>query len=195
MNESTLRNCRILIRNTEDGEIIADTEIIRYNRAINAVFISADSLAEKKPYSISAWIFTEGRLYEFTGTIRGGVVNNEIEVLLGKKREKEDRAMTRYPMETEGSINGMIIDGKLVPLHPYTTIHTVNMSATGVLIRADAGRFKIGDGFSLILGTEEKGMVVRCEVVRIQSSSEAGEEYGCRIIEIRRNSDAEPDEN
>lgn len=195
MNESTLRNCRILIRNTEDGEMIADTKIIRYNKAINAVFISGDSLAEKKPYSISACIFTEGHLYEFAGTIRGVSMNNEIEVLLGRKREKEDRAMTRYPMETEGSINGRIIDGKLIPLHPHTTVHTVNMSATGVLIRADAGRFKIGDGFSLILGTEEKGMAMHCEVVRIQSSSEASEEYGCRIIEVRRNSDAEQDEN
>ena len=122
-------------------------------------------------------------------------MNNEIEVLLGRKREKEDRAMTRYPMETEGSINGRIIDGKLIPLHPHITVHTVNMSATGVLIRADAGRFKIGDGFSLILGTEEKGMAMHCEVVRIQSSNEASEEYGCRIIEVRRNSDAEQDEN
>lgn len=195
MNESTLINCRIFISNMEDGEVIADTKIVRFNKVRNAVFISGDSIAEKKPYSITACIFTEGRLYEFAGTIRGGIINNEIEVLLGKKREKEDRGRKRYPMETEGSINGTIVDGKFAPIRPYKMVRTVNMSANGVLIRAEAGYFKIGDGFSLILGSEEKGMAMHCEVVRTQNRNMLTEEYGCRIIETRRNSDEEPDEN
>lgn len=188
MNENTLKNCRILIKNIEDGKVVADTKIIRFKSRTNSVFISEDSLAEKKYYNISAYVFKDGNLYESLGTIKGAVVNHEVEVFLGKSREKEDRSKTRYPMETEGNIDGVIIGGKLIPLRKYMVIHTINMSASGILIRADVGCFDVGDSFSLILGSEEKGMEMSCEVVRIQNSGMLTEEYGCRIMEIRRNS-------
>lgn len=188
MNESALKNRRILIKNTEDGQIIADTKIIRFDSLTNSVHISADSLAVRKFYNISAFIFAEECLYEFAGTIRGALVDNEIEVFLGKSKEKEDRAKTRYPVALEGDIDGIIIEGKAIRLRKTMHIRTINMSANGILMQADSGCFRVGHIFSMDLAVESGRIALQCEIVRIQSSNMLTEEYGCRIsgIEIKR---------
>lgn len=112
MYKSTLENCRILIKNVEDGEIIADTKIIRHNSMTNVVTIDAGSLAEKKHYRIVAYIFAKECLYEANGMTKGVVVNNEIEVFLGKSNQKENRAKTRYPIELEGVVGSVDIAGR-----------------------------------------------------------------------------------
>ena len=188
MNESALKNRRILIKNTEDGQIIADTKIVRFDSLTNSVHISANSLAVRKYYNISAFIFAEECLYEFSGTIRGALVDNEIEVFLGKSKEKEDRAKTRYPVALEGDIDGIVIDGKTIRLRKVMHIRTINMSANGILMQADSGCFRVGDTFSMDLQVEHGRIALKCEIVRIQNSGMLIEEYGCRIsgIEIEK---------
>jgi hypothetical protein len=185
MNEGELKNRRIIIKNTENDQVIADTRIIRYNSSSNSVMISAASLLEKKFYNISAFIFSENSLYESYGTIRGTVTGNEIEVFLGKSREKEDRAKTRYPISVEGNVKGIYIDDKEISLHRGIHIETINMSANGILIKADAGSFDTGEMFTLVLEMGKDTLELQCEVVRIQSGKELLEEYGCRIDEIK----------
>lgn len=185
MNEKTLKNRRILIKNTEDGKIIADTKIVSFDSVTNSVLIKADSLADRKHYTISAFVFAKDCLYEFFGTIRGALVGNEVEVFLGKSKEKEDRAKTRYPVKIQGEINGIVIEGKTIKLRKAMPIRTINMSANGVLMKADSGCFRIEDVFSLNLKVEEGEIELRCEIVRIQNSGMQTEEYGCRIREIR----------
>lgn len=138
MNESEIKNCRILIKNTENGQIVADTKIVRFNRLTNSVYISADSLRERKYYNITAFIFAKKCLYEFFGTIKGALVDNEIEVLLGKSTEKESRARTRYPVALEGNIDSIIIEGRMIKLRKAIYIETINMSANGILMKADS---------------------------------------------------------
>lgn len=185
MNESTIRNRRILIKNTENGEIIADTKILGFNSLTNSVRISAASLPDKKYYRITAFIFAEECLYELSGTIKGAMVDNEIEVLLGRSKEKEDRATTRYPVELKGLISHILVDGRAIRLRKPMHIQTINMSANGVLMKADAGCFAVGDSFVLIL-TVERGMIVlQCGIVRINHNNMLTEEYGCRISGIQ----------
>lgn len=184
MNENTVKNHRILIKNAEDGQIIADTKILRFDSLANSVHISADSLKERKYYNISAFIFAEECLYEFFGTIKGVLVENEIEVLLGKSKEKEDRAKTRYPVALKGNIDGIIIEGKLIRLRKAIPIRTINMSANGILMITDSGSFGIGDRFTMALIIEDGEIALDCEIVRIQNSGMLTEEYGCRIREI-----------
>ncbi len=195
MKEGELKNRRILIKNMEDDTVIVDTVILRFKSASNSVIISADSLQEKKFYNILAMIFMDKCLYEFSGTIRGAVVENEIEVFLGKSKSKESRTRTRYPISLEGSIKGVYIDAKEISLHKSIHIKTINMSASGVLLQADVGCFNIGEIFSLVLETQEGVLEMRCEVVRIQEAEASSaenqedimlrEEYGCRIWETR----------
>lgn len=185
MNEGELKNRRIIIKNIENDQVIADTRILRYDSLSNSVMISAASLLEKKFYNISAFIFAESGLYESHGTVRGTVTGNEIEVFLGKSREKEDRAKTRYPISVEGNVKGIYIDDKEISLHRGIQIETINMSANGILIKADAGCFNTGEMFTLILEIGKDTLELHCEVVRTKSSGELLEEYGCRINEIQ----------
>lgn len=184
MNENEVKNRRILIKNVEDGKIIADTKIIRYNSRVNSVLISADSLKDRKFYNISAYIFAEDCLYEFFGTIKGALVDNEIEVFLGKSKEKEDRAKTRYPVALEGSICGIIIEARTIRLRKAMQIETINMSANGILMKADSGCFHIGDCFLINLKMEKSEIELSCRIVRIQNECMLTEEYGCQINEI-----------
>lgn len=185
MKEREIKNRRILIKNADDGKVIADTRILRFNSRANSVVISAASITVRKYYKIIAYIFAEECLYEFYGTIRGAVVDNEIEVFLGKKKNKEDRAKTRYPVALSGNIRAVFIEGRKIMLRKAISIRTINMSATGVLMQADAGCFDIGEQFVLVLETEQSNIEVDCEIVRIQNSGRLTEEYGCRIKEIR----------
>lgn len=185
MIEGELKNRRIIIKDMENDRLIADTQIIRYNRLSNSVMISAASFQEKKFYNISAIIFTDKGLYESYGTIRGVVTGNEIEVFLGKSKEKKDRAKTRYPISVEGNVKGIYIDNKEVSLHRGIHIETLNMSANGVLIKADAGSFDVGEIFTLALEIGKETLELQCIVVRIHKSDVFLDEYGCRIDEIR----------
>lgn len=196
MNEAELKNRRILIKNVEDDTVIADTTILRFNSVSNSVMIRADSLQIKKSYNISAMIFMDKRLCEFSGTLKGAAVENEVEVFLGKSKEKESRARTRYPITLEGSIKGVYIDTKEISLHKSIHIKTVNMSASGVLLQADVGCFSIGEVFSLVLEIQDGVLEMQCEVVRVQNAERAfleegeedmmlREEYGCKIRETR----------
>lgn len=185
MNEGELKNRRIIIKDTENDRLLADTQIIRYNSLSNSVMISAASFPEKKFYNISAIIFTEKGLYESHGTIRGTVTRNEIEVFLGKSKEKEDRANTRYPISLKGDVKGIYIDNKEISLNKGIHIETINMSANGILIKTEAGCFNTGEIFTLILETAKDTLELQCEVVRTQRNEELLEEYGCRIDKIQ----------
>lgn len=184
MNENEIKNRRILIKNVENGEIIADTKILRFNSRVNSVHISADSLKDRKYYNISAYIFAEDCLYELYGTIKGVLVDNEIEVFLGRSKEKEDRAKTRYSVALEGSICGIIIENRTIRLRKAMHIETINMSANGILMKADSGCFHIGDCFLLNIKLEKGEIELSCRIVRIQNECMLTEEYGCQINEI-----------
>lgn len=184
MNEKALKNRRILIKNMEDGTIIADTKIVRFDSLANAAYISADSIVDRKYYNISAIVFAKECLYEFFGTIRGVLVGNEIEVSLGKSKEKEDRAKTRYPVALGGTIAGIFIEDRFIKLRKTMHIQTINMSANGILLQADSGCFQIGDRFCLNLKVDEGKIEMNCRIVRIQNSGMLTEEYGCRIKEL-----------
>lgn len=196
MKEGELKNRRIIVKSLEEDIVLADTTILRFNSDSNSVMIRADSLSQKKLCNISAIIFAEKCLYEVRGTIRRAVVGNEVEVYLGKSREKESRTRTRYPVAIQGEILGVYLDGREIPLRRKIPVKIVNMSASGILLSADMGYFDIGEIFSLALKTPQGALRLRCEIVRLQKragkygAKKKGaledalqEEYGCRIRE------------
>lgn len=185
MTEDAIKNRRILIKDIENGQIIADTKIARFDSRRNVVYISVGSLKEMKNYNITAFIFAKNCLYEVFGTVRGVLINNEIEVLLGKNKEKEDRVKTRYPIMAEGAVDAVIIEDRIIKLHKVIYVKTINMSTTGILVKADFGCFAVGDCFSLKFQLENSIMQLKCKVVRIQNDNMLTEGYGCRINELQ----------
>ena len=84
-----------------------------------------------------------------------------------------------------GNVKGIYIDDKEVSLQRGIQIETINMSANGILIKADAGSFDVGEVFTLLLDMGKETLDLQCEIVRIHKSDILLEEYGCRIEEIR----------
>jgi len=179
--EKDLRGRRIIVKSLNDQKMIADTKISNYDAKNNIVRVSAADIPNRKCEQICALIFGDESLYEYVGSIRNTIIANEIEILLGKSREKEDREQSRYNVSMMGTIPSVIITGWNVNLRKPIEVETINISSNGVLLQADAGSFYIGSEFMLLLEIEEKAMSLKCEVVRIQNSTIRTEEYGCRV--------------
>ncbi len=187
MVEKEIKNHRIVIKNIENDQTIADTKVIRYDSAVNSVIISAQSIPDKKFYRVYAIIFAENCLYKFYGTIRGVMRENELEVLIGKCETMEERQAVRYSIALEGSVEGVYIDEEKIFLHKSIPIEVIDMSSTGILLKAEAGFFNIGEIYFLMLKTNAGTLKMRCEIVRIKNGGEAlTEEYGCRIDKVQR---------
>lgn len=187
MVEKEIKNHRIIIKNVEDDQTIADTKVTRYDSAVNSVIISAQSITDKKFYRVYAIIFAENCLYRFYGSIRGVMRENEMEVLIGKCEAMEERQAVRYSIALDGSIEGVYIDGTKILLHRNIPIQAVDMSSSGILLKAEAGFFNIGEVYLLILNTNAGALRMQCEVVRIKNDGTLIEEYGCRIGKVQWN--------
>lgn len=179
--EKDFKNRRIIIKNLNSQKIIADTQILEYDASNNIVRISAASVQRREHEKIYALIFGSDSLYEYVGSIRGTVIANEVEILLGKSRMKEDRRRCRYNISMTGMIPSIMIDGWNITLKKPLEVRTINISSNGILFQADVGSFHIGNEFLLLLDVEEKAMELKCEVVRIQNSTIRTEEYGCKV--------------
>ena len=186
MVEKEIKNHRIVIKNIEDNQTIADTKVIRYDSAVNSVIISAQSILDKKFYQVYAIIFAENCLYKFYGTIRGVIRENEMEVLIGKCETMEERQAVRYSIALEGNIEGVYIDDEKILLHKSIPIEVIDMSSSGILLKAEAGVFTIGEIYSLIVYTNAGTLKMQCEIARIKSNGTLVEEYGCRIEKVQR---------
>ncbi len=182
MNENVFKNRRILIKRLDDGQIVADTRILRYDWEKSAFYISAASLTERKSMHVTALVFGADNLYEFEGSIRGSVIGNEMAIYAGKQHAKEDRKKQRYAVATKGVVTGLYFSGQTVHLHRPMVLETVNISSNGILIRMDSGSFEKGARFQMVIPVEGKRLDFTCEVVRMQNDDRLTEEYGCRII-------------
>lgn len=181
MNENIFKNRRILVKRQEDGKVIADTRILRYEWQSSTFYIAASSLMEKKNAQVTALVFGSDNLYEFEGAIRGSAIGNEVAVYAGKPHAKEDRAKQRYAMAAKGVVISMYFLGQEVQLNRPMVLETVNISASGILIRMDSGSFETGNSFRMVIPIEGRKLEFTCEVVRVQNDNRLTEEYGCRI--------------
>lgn len=185
MVEKEIKNRRIIIKNTENDQTIADTKIISYDSDADTILIPAASIQDKKFYRVSAIIFAKEHLYKFHGTIRGNVSSREIEVFLSKRDTEKERRAFRYPVNLEGKIEGAYKNGKIDMFNKQVPVNAVNMSSNGILLKTETGYFRIGEIYSLLLETDAGILQMQCEVARIQNSGSWSKNYGCRIGNVQ----------
>lgn len=185
MVEKEIINRRIIIKNTENDQTIADTKIISYDSDADTLLIPAASIQDKKFYRVSAIIFAKEHLYKFHGTIRGNVSSREIEVFLSKRDTEKERRAFRYPVNLEGKIEGAYKNGKIDMFSKQVPVNAVNMSSNGILLKTETGYFRVGEIYSLLLETDAGTLQMQCEVARIQNSGSWSKNYGCRIGNVQ----------
>lgn len=183
---TSLKNCRVLIKDTKRERVIADTKIQEFNAHKNMIRISVSSLNSVDDDQIYILVFGQEGIYEYNGYIRRPIIANEVEVVLSARREKKDRASQRYELEIAGEVEAVSVNHQKVYLRKPIPVTTINFSAVGVLFQSMAQSFDVGDQLELFLNMGESGMYGEYQVVRTQNSNYDSEEYGCRMIQMRK---------
>ncbi|SFQ42585.1 PilZ domain-containing protein [Lachnospiraceae bacterium XBB1006] len=177
-----MESCKVVLRDAENGELVAETRIIGIDTSRNVIKISANCVEKRETKAVTVLVFGRDSLYEYYGVMHGQIVANAIEVALGKGQEKENRANVRYPVDTDGVVEAILYRHCKVILRKPIWVMTKNISANGVLIRTFAGSFEIGDHIQLLLDLKGREMRKQYEIVRKQNGGIWTEEYGCKGI-------------
>ena len=173
---------RVVLRNAETGELVADTKIIECDAKRNTIRVPAISVSEKKELRVDVLVFAQAGLQEYNGVMRGASISDSVEVALSRGREKENRGSKRFPVHTEGLVEGICYKGKTVILNRPIWIRTNNISRKGLLFCSYPGCFEIGDRIQLVLDIQGNEIRAVYEVVRRQNGGTWSEEYGCKIV-------------
>ncbi len=177
-----LEGCKVVLRDAENGDLLAETQIVEADPRRNVIKIPASSVSVMGSKPVTVLVFGRDTLYEFYGMMRGLNLANTVEIALGKGCSRENRADVRYPVNTDGVVEAILYKHCKVILRKPVWVMTKNISANGVLIRTFAGSFEIGDQIQLLLDLKGREMRKHYEIVRKQNGGIWTEEYGCRGI-------------
>jgi len=180
-NGKNLKNCRILIRDSVTGELLADTMIEGYDPKRNMMTIFAGALNGPAKNRLSLLALTRKGVLEYSGNFRkmsGGMA----QIALYGERKKEDRNFTRYNIETEGRVEALLIGDTRIDLRKPVPVFILNISANGILFRGDIDAFRRGSKVRVRVGLKNNSFVGEYEIVRSQNRNKETAEYGCRNI-------------
>lgn len=190
-----VKNNRIIIKDLNCDKTIADTYITGCDWDTSTVRISTTSLGGQKSDNISVLIFGKNGFYEYLGKIEKANVANETVVALYSGQERKGRASRRYELQTQGEVTQIKINDTFIELRSPMEFTTLNISATGLLIRTFCDSFKKNDRIKMNLLLEDRKMELECRIIRCQNSSLWEEEYGCRIMNIRTDEERPGEKN
>lgn len=180
-NSKNLKNCRILIRDSVTGELIADTTAEGYDPKRNLLTVFAGALSRPAKNRLSLLALAKGGVLEYSGNLRK-IVNGMAEIALYGERKKENRNFTRYEMKTEGRVEALLIGDTRIELRKPVPIAILNISANGILFRGDIDAFRRGSKVRVRVGLKDSSFVGEYEIVRSQNRNKETAEYGCRNI-------------
>lgn len=180
-NSKNLKNCRILIRDSVTGELIADTTAEGYDPKRNLLTVFAGALSRPAKNRLSLLALAKGGVLEYSGNLRK-IVNGMAEIALYGERKKENRNFTRYEMRTEGRVEALLVGDTRIELRKPVPVAILNISANGILFRGDIDAFRRGSKVRVRVGLKDSSFVGEYEIVRSQNRNKETAEYGCRNI-------------
>ncbi len=180
-NNKNLKNCRIFVRDSITGELVADTLVEGYDAKRNVMNISASAIRGPAENRLSLLVLTKGGVLEFSGNLRK-FFSGMAEIALFGERKKEDRNFTRYDVNTEGRVEALLIGNNRVDLRKPVPVFILNLSANGILFRGDIDAFRRGSKVRVRIGLKDTAFVGEYEIVRSQNRNKETAEYGCRNI-------------
>lgn len=176
-----LRKCRILIRDSVTGELIADTTVEGYDAKRNLMTVFAGALSRPAKSRLSLLALAKSGVLEYSGNLRK-ITNGMAEIALYGERKKENRNFTRYEMKTEGRVEALLIGDTRIELRKPVPVAILNISANGILFRGDIDAFRRGSKVRVRVGLKQSSFVGEYEIVRSQNRNKETAEYGCRNI-------------
>ena len=178
LNED-VRNCRIVVRDTQSGRTIVDTTILTYDKATGQVTIASEGIDVKEGSLISALVFSSAGLYESQGTV---AVNREkcTVITLYEGTDKDGRQAVRYRVNIRGIVDYVAKpSGKKI--REEFEINVLNMSAIGILMQAPQGKIRPGDTIRFSALSKGQRLNVTVEATRVAEAEEGKENIGCSV--------------
>ncbi|MCM1064088.1 MAG: PilZ domain-containing protein [Eubacterium sp.] len=176
-----LINCRVLIRDSISGELVADTAVEEYDARRNVLSVFSGALNGPTKNRLSLLALSKSGVLEYSGNLRkisGGMA----EIALYGERKKESRNFTRYELKTEGRVEALLIGDTRIDLRKPVPVSVLNISANGILFRSDIDAFRRGSKVRVRVGLKQNSFVGEYEIVRSQNRNKETAEYGCRNI-------------
>ena len=173
-----LRQCRIVIRETAQGETIADTVIVSHDTETGRVEVEAEALAVEKGATISALIFSKSGLFETQGTVESKD-GSKTAIVLYEGSDKDDRHAVRYQVNISGTVDQITRQGE--KLSGGFEIHVLNMSSIGLLLLAPEGMIQEGDIIRFAAITKGQRIIITAHAARVGTHESGEEKIGCTI--------------
>lgn len=180
-NGKNIRNCRILLRDSITGELVADTTVESFDGKRNMLTIASGALRGQVKNKLSLLVLAREGVLEYSGNLRK-ISSGVAEIALFGERKKEDRNFTRYEMKTEGRVEALLIGNTRIELRKPVPVSILNISANGILFRGDIDAFRRGSKVRVRVGLKDNSFVGEYEIVRSQNRNKETAEYGCRNI-------------
>jgi len=181
-DSKSLKNCRILVRDSVTGTLLADTNIQDYDARRNTLTIRKDALTGPADNKLSLLVLGRSEVLEYSGNMRKMANSIDVEIAIFGEKKKEDRNFTRYDMKAEGRVEAVIVGEERIELRKPVVMSVVNISANGILFRADADALYKGAKVRVHVGIKGNDFISEYEVVRFQNRNKETAEYGCRNI-------------
>lgn len=184
------RNGRVVVRDRETGEAIAETTVLEFDSHSNILTIPRGSIPLDEERALTLLILSHNVVYEYFGNIRKNRAGDDIRIAIFGEKEKDERGFPRYELKAEAAIEALVLEGQRVVLNRSIPIRIKNISASGLLIEAGEYELEEGEQIWVNIHLEGNAFTSKYEIVRTQRKAGRILLYGCRNL-IRDESQAE----
>lgn len=180
------KGCQVFISD-EEGKTLTNSLIREYDQGHRIITIPTLNNVNILNKIVGVRIVTEDAICEYRGRVfRSRLDALMLDISLFKGQElSEGRASKRFYANASAFVIFMVVDNKKMPLLSPLAVTVVNISATGVLLRARSYALSQGDTIEIDLNIDGNPLVIQGKVVRINTSLGNDSEYGCKLIAVK----------
>ena len=170
--------CNVLIYD-EEGNLLVNVKIWEHNKKENYIVVQDwPELAGVERCKLL--ILTAPAPYAYIGVIHKHGFDRLIN--LYDEKETENRGESRYKVNLLGTVESLVYDGKIYPLHTMLTVQVINISKNGMRILAKDNTLNVDDRFQINIKIGENDKLLTGKVVNCRNTPPDSSEYGCRLV-------------
>lgn len=172
-------NTQVLIYDLE-GNHLHDTMIVWHNKVEKQIQVAVMPPGFKANDECKLFIMTSPAPCEYMGKVKK--VGGMFTFALFQGHVKEDRAATRYKVNTPATISTYFSDGKSFDLLKPISVTLINISTSGVRFRAPFYTLNDGDRFRINMTISGANKSLIAESLNHLDDEPAHSDYGCRFV-------------
>ena len=170
-----------VIINNDKGAKVVETTVIEYDNILGSIGIGANSKLTTGD-NVQLLILTYPNPCAFHGKV-GPIIQNMTTIVLHSGKSKEDRVFERFPIDSVGTIEGVIRENNAMDL-PHTKVRLINISQSGMRFRCSSDILQKKDEVLLRLDLNKTEQILTAEIVNTSDVLFEYTEYGCRFLNI-----------